>query len=61
MVNQVGGGRGNQIWAVGAVCAWRSQVGGVGMSEPAGLAASLLARCCICNPVFVLKLIIRCF
>jgi hypothetical protein len=45
MVNQVGGGRGNQIWAVGAVCAWWSQVGGVGMSEPAGLATSLLARC----------------
>jgi hypothetical protein len=45
MVNPMGGGRGNQIWAVGAMCAWRSQVGDVGMSEPAGLAASLLARC----------------
>jgi hypothetical protein len=30
------GGRGDRIWAVGAACAWRSQVGGVGMSEPAG-------------------------
>jgi hypothetical protein len=46
---------------VGAACAWRSQVGGVGMSEPAGLAVSLPARCCFCNPVFLLKLIIWCF
>jgi hypothetical protein len=38
----VGDGRWNQIWAVGTVCAWRSQVGGVGMSEPTGLAASVL-------------------
>jgi hypothetical protein len=34
---------------------------GVGMLEPAGLAASLPARCCFCNPVFLLKLIIWCF
>lgn len=26
-------GRGDRMWAVGAACAWRSQVGDVGMSE----------------------------
>jgi hypothetical protein len=38
------GGRGDRIWAVGAACAWWSQVGGVGMSEPVGEAASLPGR-----------------